>query len=106
MDVPLLLHQFLTIAAADLSREETALLWRCLPFPLRQTIAYRLERLQKRKPMGATAIMEANTFVAVLDPQALILALERAVESGHGRQSEASKIEETMLADAADGRWK
>ena len=97
MDVPLLLHQFLTISC-HLQPDETALLWRCLSFPPRQTIAYRLERLPAQA-LGPGGHRGGQCLRRVLDPQGLILALERAVESGHACRSEASKIEEAILAE-------
>ena len=106
MDVPVLLEQFLALSCG-LSAGEAHCCGAVCPSRRARRLPTGWSGWPKRRPMGVAAIVEANSFVAVLDPQALILALERAVESGHACRSEASKIEEAIFAEmTAQGTWR
>ena len=101
-----LLSQFFSLGCG-LTAPQTAVLWRCLSGQQRQKLTYRLERLRGRKPGGEASDLEALKLVQALDPTALIVAIEQAVETGLVDRSEASVIEEKLFVEMThDGQWR
>ena len=101
-----MLAHFLALICG-MSADEATRLWHCLPGLLRQQIAYRVERLASRRPYGQTGDREARNVLAVMPPQALILALEAAVETGQVPRQTVVAIEEKLFAEmTASGEWR